>query len=196
MRKTNFNEMALPPALRSGPRIKKWSGRYSPYNKHKDSFILKMLQDAVKREDGDGYITLDELLMASDWKNGARHRHLIILNTDESVKDQSHQAFKNQDIRPLNSSRLKGVGIATASAIMHFAFPNKYPIIDSRALKTLGLSSKSLNQKLDQYWEEYQRNCRAWAADFKISLRVLDRALWQYNLEEEDRLAILKHKRI
>jgi adenine-specific DNA glycosylase len=32
---------------------------------------------------------------------------------------------------------LRGVGIPTASALLHFAFPNDYPILDVRALASL-----------------------------------------------------------
>ena len=34
--------------------------------------------------------------------------------------------------------KLNGVGVPTGSALLHFAFPKDYPILDVRALESLG----------------------------------------------------------
>lgn len=179
--------MVLPPELRSKQGIETWAGRYSPYARHTDRFILDMLQNASQRKANRGYMTRDELLMVDEWKNSGRHRQYIIRNKKNVVFEKSRRAFANEDITSLTGPNgvggLRGVGLATASAIMHFVFPNKYPIIDANALSTLGIKSSEFYK----LWNAYQEICCIWSRKYRVKLRILDRALWQYGLELKDR---------
>ena len=192
MHENRSDGMTLPPDLSSTPGIEEYAGRYSPYYRHTDRFICEMLRDAYKRESQNGYMTRDELLMADEWKNGGRHRHRILQNEEGSVFEQSHKAFRNEDIKPLMD--LKGIGVATASAIMHFAFHKKYPIIDRYALETLGIGEPQ-SRNLERYWNDYQKSCCIWAEEYNVDLRTLDRALWQHRLEKSDRRSRCAQKR-
>jgi hypothetical protein len=65
-----------------------------------------------------------------------------------------------------------------------FAFPNDYPIIDERALESLGQEAPryySLN-----FWTEYLDACRAIAKDVGVPIRTLDKALWQFSKESSN----------
>lgn len=78
--------------------------------------------------------------------------------------------------------RLKGVGVPVASAILTMVYPDKYTIIDFRALEALGIQRGDGEETVDFYLE-YLRTCRSLAQECKIDLRTLDRALWQWSKE-------------
>ena len=180
MRKKELNEMTLPPELRSKQGIEKWAERYLEKYREADRAIQEMVHSALERgTDGHaiGHLTKNELLEFGRWKSsGRRNDHHVMSNRETDVIERSHRAFVDENHEPLE--RLKGVALRTALAIMHFAFPRKYPIIDVRALCTLGIKASNISPKL---WYAYQKNCRAWAKEYGVSLRTLDRALWQYD---------------
>ena len=181
-------EMDLPPELKSGLEIRKWARQYSPFERHKDRFIRDMLNDAFVRETNGsliGHLTKSELLMVGEWKS-SRQRAYMIGNEEDTVVAKSHAAFVEEDIKLLTD--LGGVGLPTASGIMHFIFPKDYPIMDVHVLSTLGITveSSDISGYSDgkKYWKVYKKKCCDWASKYKVDLRTLDRALWQYDLDE------------
>jgi hypothetical protein len=78
--------------------------------------------------------------------------------------------------------KLKGVGIPVASAILTMVYPEKYTIIDFRALEALGIKRGADEETVD-YYLEYLQTCRSIAGEHRIDLRTLDRALWQWSKE-------------
>ena len=68
-----------------------------------------------------------------------------------------------------------------ASTILHFVFPECYPIIDIRAMSTLGGPDPSRFNRDFEKWKEYYELCRNTAKEYGVSLRDLDRALWTYD---------------
>jgi hypothetical protein len=83
--------------------------------------------------------------------------------------------------------RLHGVGVPIASAILTTMFPEKYTIIDFRALESLGVV-KAPSDSVD-YYLNYLAKCRELARGHNVSLRTLDRALWQWSKENGARKA-------
>jgi hypothetical protein len=78
-------------------------------------------------------------------------------------------------------TELKGVGVPVASSLLHFAFPRRYPILDVRALESLGRKSRSVYPV--GFWVDYVEACQRIARDNAISIRTLDKALWQHSRE-------------
>ena len=76
---------------------------------------------------------------------------------------------------------LASVGLPTASVLLHFALPEALPILDVRALESLGVTGRS--SYTPAFWAGYVTACHELAAANGISLRTLDRALWQYSKE-------------
>jgi hypothetical protein len=60
-------------------------------------------------------------------------------------------------------------------------FPDRYPILDVRALESLGVKPRS--QYPLNFWLEYLDACRELAQLAGVSLRTLDKALWQHSKE-------------
>jgi hypothetical protein len=73
------------------------------------------------------------------------------------------------------------VGAPTASTLLYVAFPDDYPILDVRALESLGVKSRSTYPV--SFWLAYLEACRTLARENGVSLRTLDRALWEHSKE-------------
>ena len=192
--------MTLPSELSDTPGITRWAGRYPKKYLEDDARIQEIVRTALKRGTNGcqvGHLRGNELLEITRWKHsGCRNDSDVRWNTETAVKEKSHLAFVAEDYRCLSGQPpkgLKGVGVPTASAIMHFAFPDKYPIIDENALLCLGVLSLESNKRLNyshKLWCRYQEKCLGWREKYEIdSLRTLDRALWMYgdHLKEQKR---------
>lgn len=81
-------------------------------------------------------------------------------------------------------TRLHGVGYPTASVLLHFVSPDLYPIIDYRALWSLGEEAPPRSYSFD-FWWWYVDCCRSLAGEAGVTMRTLDRALWQYSKENQ-----------
>ena len=76
---------------------------------------------------------------------------------------------------------LDGVGVPTASTLLYFVFPDRYPILDVRALESLGVRPRSVYPVA--FWLEYLTACRELSERYGVDLRTLDKALWQHSKE-------------
>ena len=81
---------------------------------------------------------------------------------------------------------LSGVEWPTASVLLHLAHKEHYPILDFRALWSLGFD-KPPAYTFD-FWKKYVQTCRRLAKQQGVDMRTLDRALWQYSKENQVRL--------
>jgi hypothetical protein len=99
------------------------------------------------------------------------------------VEETTRLVFERADefIRVGALCSLEGVGVPTASALLFFAFPDDYPILDRRALESLGVRARP--QYSRAFWLEYLAACRKLARKHGVHIRVLDKALWQYSKE-------------
>lgn len=78
---------------------------------------------------------------------------------------------------------LVGVGMPVASTLLHWFHKDPFPILDFRALWSLGIempSSYSL-----EFWEGYVTVSRGIAADWNVDMRTLDKGLWQFSAEHQ-----------
>jgi hypothetical protein len=130
-----------------------------------------------------GYYTKPELVLICEWKT-ARSRSRVAKNTAGFVEGITRVAFATEDEseRMAALCALQGVKPPTASVLLHFAFPDRYPIIDWRALDSLGQPRQPTYTI--EYWLAYVDACRKLAAQAGVTMRVLDKALWQYSREQ------------
>jgi len=121
-------------------------------------------------------------VLLCEWKT-ARSRSRVARNTDAFVEAITRAAFATEDEseRMAALCALRGVEAPTASVLLHFAEPDRYPIIDWRALESLGERERATYPI--PYWLAYVAACRALAAEAGVTMRVLDKALWQHSRE-------------
>ena len=136
-----------------------------------------------------GCLALEDLCAVCNWKAPRAAGHAR-KNTDAEVREISRLALSSAEerVRIEVLQVLHGVNYPTASVIMHFFHPDPYPIIDYRALWTLGFDQPA--QYTFDFWWRYVEACRALflRADREVSrftMRKLDRALWQYSKENQ-----------
>jgi hypothetical protein len=79
-----------------------------------------------------------------------------------------------------------GVDWATASVLLHLAYPERYPILDKRALQALGVPERSAYSQ--RFWQAYVNESVRLAERAGVDGRTFDQALWQWSKEEGVRL--------
>jgi hypothetical protein len=130
-----------------------------------------------------GRYTREELILICTWKT-ERSKGLVASNSETAVELATARAFRSKDEgkRMDALTGLAGVGVPTASALLFFAFPNDYPILDVRALESLGHKTSRTVYPTD-FWVEYLLACRRIADEAGVPIRTLDKALWQASKE-------------
>ena len=138
---------------------------------------IKEIADKVKER---GYLTKSDLIEVSRWTSQERNVGRVKKNSDNFVEEITRAALCLDTPEPdrINGLRcLRGVGLATASAILHWFHQDPYPIWDRRALETIQFE----NTPNFRNWETYVSFCRDVAEQKGVDIRTLDRALWQYS---------------
>ncbi len=129
-----------------------------------------------------GHYTRAEFIEVCGWKT-VRSRPKVAANSEPVVVDATGRALSAVDEATRISAllELEGVGVPTASTLLYFVFPDDYPILDVRALESLGARPRSTYPV--GFWLEYLSACRTLAHRAGVSIRTLDKALWQHSKE-------------
>ena len=127
-----------------------------------------------------GFFDRDDFLQVCRWKT-PRSQHLCLRNDEAFVREVTRIALatENERLRIETLNLLDGVDWPTASVLLHFAHTERYPILDVRALESLSITPP--DQYTFKFWYEYVMICRYLADEAKVSMRTLDRALWQHS---------------
>jgi hypothetical protein len=136
-----------------------------------------------------GRYTRAEFLAVCAWKS-PRSRPRVAANSPRAIGAATAVALRSpsEEARMIALLGLDGVGVPTASTLLYFAFPGDYPILDVRALESLGVRGRSTYPVA--FWLGYLDACRELALRHGVSLRTLDKALWQFS--KESGAAVLK----
>lgn len=131
-----------------------------------------------------GFLTRRQLYDICHWKS-KRRPDLALKNNQSFVKEVTSFAFgsKSEAARIGALTLLEGVSFPTASAVLHFCLNERYPILDFRALWSLGVDKPA--QYTTAFWEDYVACCRQVARKHGLTIRELDKALWQFSKENQ-----------
>ncbi|MCP5519725.1 MAG: hypothetical protein H7A45_21000 [Verrucomicrobiales bacterium] len=156
--------------------IDHWAGRYDD-----DDRPLSRISEAVKAR---RFLTKEEFLVICRWKS-PRTRPRCDANPAPFVREVTRCALRaaSERLRIEVLTLLDGVGWPTASVILHFFHREPYPILDFRALWSLGAEAEAPYRFA--FWSGYTEHCRKLAEQAGVSMRTLDRALWQYSRENQ-----------
>jgi hypothetical protein len=129
-----------------------------------------------------GHYTRAEFIEVCGWKT-VRSRRRVAANSEAAVVKATARALSAVDEEARMSALLElaGVGVPTASTLLYFVFPDDYPILDVRALESLGVAGRSVYTV--GFWLAYLSTCRTLARRAGVSIRTLDKALWQFSKE-------------
>jgi len=132
-----------------------------------------------------GYYTKNEFQKTCNWKTH-RSEPLVEKNPEGFIHAATQTALSTPDerLRIEVLTLLDGVGWPTASVLLHFGHSVPYPILDFRALWSLEIDKPPIDYDFN-FWWEYTQFCRHLASEAGVTMRNLDRALWQYSKENQ-----------
>jgi hypothetical protein len=162
-------------------QVRVWADRYSAPREEED--IEKRITPSARER---GYLQRDEFLELCRWKT-PRSQPRCETNSDEFVREVTRTAFgtRNDELKIRVLLLLTGVSWPTASVILHFCDAERYPILDVRALWSVGF--RTMPAYTYALWREYTSFIRAIGDRTRLSMRTIDRALWQYSKERQRR---------
>lgn len=163
----------------SKKKILKLAARYS--YKVKDKPLEKEIKDWLKSHK---YLDRKRFIKLCSWKS-SRQRKNYEKNDDLTIREVTRYSFsaKSERARIKLLMTLDGVSYPVASTILHFAFPNKYPIMDFRVLWSLDWKRpKTYNF---DFWKKYCEKIKKLAKRLKLPIRTIDKALWTYSKENQ-----------
>jgi hypothetical protein len=159
-----------------------WSGKYDYRDRREEQRLKRWLA----KQSGRKFLDKKRFLDIAMWKTPRAKDHYEA-NTADFVRCVTDHAFQVCDHRlSLHIlMALDGVGVPVASTLLHFAFPETYPIVDVRAVTTLseaGLwSGNEAGEFTLQDWLQYVRLMQGISKRLGVDLRTLDKALWAFN---------------
>ena len=138
---------------------------------------------AAGRRIASGNYSRDNLIIIVKWKS-PRPAALIELNTENDIAVALKFASALTTPEAMAAAvltALHGVGIPMASAILTAINPQRYTVLDYRALESLGIKNWPDSFA---FYVAYLEACRELATTHGKPLRTLDRALWQWSKEQ------------
>lgn len=141
---------------------------------------------------GIGCLTRPQAERLIDWKfqtdprRRKRTHNLFATESDDRIHEMTKRAFAGTGDYDalLACTSLKGVGPATGSVFLMAQSPEKYTVIDVRALKSMRGLGRLPDGPADarvEDWGPYLAECRKIAEETGFSLRVVDRAMYMAN---------------
>jgi hypothetical protein len=144
----------------------------------------RIVDELAPRIRARGYLSRPEFLELCHWKS-PRPRQRYASNTAAEIREATHVALASPDERAkiYILRTLAGVSWPTASVILHFCDRRPYPILDYRALWSVGCRRPPVYTF--DFWWAYTEFVRALARTTRHDMRTLDRALWQFSKEHQ-----------
>jgi hypothetical protein len=162
--------------------ILNYSSSYDINYSEKEAKIENVLKRKIR---GQQFLTREDYLAIGMWKSPRPKKHYEN-NTDDFIREVSSISFNTLDekLRIEILTLLNGCKYPLASAILHFKYPNKYPIIDYRVLWSFKGINRPISYNFDR-WSEYVEDIRRIASRYKVDIRTIDKALWKYSEENQ-----------
>lgn len=159
--------------------VAKWAARFA--DDGSDDPIVDEIRPLVLTH---GHLKRPEFLKICAWKS-VRTKPSCRRNSAHRVETLTHAALATSDeALKINLLRLlDGVEWPTASTILHFCDARPYPILDYRAIWSLGVTSPPSYTM--EFWLAYLAFTRELALRLDLSIRTVDKALWQYSKEKQ-----------
>lgn len=155
-------------------QVSRWAERYSY---PEDDSLRDVVRPVVLAR---RFLRKAEFLRICEWKT-PRTKSRCAGNDEFTIQTVTRAALATGDesLKMDLLRTLAGVSWPTASTLLHFCDRRPYPILDYRALWSLGYR-RPPHYTMD-FWLEYLAFTRRLAKRLRVDIRTLDRALWQYS---------------
>jgi hypothetical protein len=160
--------------------ILSWAKRYDTMAGSVDKEVEERMKKKLAAQ---RFLSKCDLVEIGLWKSH-RPKKRYESNEDAVVRELTKFSFEATTERARIGALcvLSGVSFAVASVILHFAFPERYPILDFHALESLGQSQP--NSYTFEFWLDYCDQVKGIAEKLSLPLRTVDKALWQFSKEK------------
>lgn len=150
--------------------------------------VIDELESVERR----GFFTKEEFVKMGMWKS-PRPKNWYLENTEEMIIETSKKVFltKFEKRRIELLTRLRGVRVPTASAILMLTNPRDYGVIDIRVWEVLYLyDSVKVNPTGTNFsfenWYNYLMKLRFFAKKHGVSARDIERTIFEHDYQIHD----------
>ncbi len=162
--------------------ISTWHPRYDEIANDETEYknLVTLTSTEIRQK---GTISRETFIRILNWKS-PRVNGIVRLN-EFSIYEKgisaAYSAEENEKLRIL--VRLHGIGIPVGSTILHFIYPNSFPIIDVRTSETLYYAGRIKSELTDlSHYPSFRSEILKIAKENpSFSLREIDRALFAYH---------------
>lgn len=162
--------------------ITEYAQRYDKrYKGTPDELIENELKDWFEER---RYLDKENFVKLGIWKT-PRQKKNYKSNSEGLIKEITKFSLltKNKEARIESLTALNGVLYPVASVILHFAFPDRYPIMDFRAIWSLGWQQPKYYTF--EFWQKYCKEIKTISNELGLPIRTVDKALWEYSKENQ-----------
>lgn len=163
--------------------IRDWASGYDDPNIGGDeadyNLILAKVSDEISNI---GTLSGETFTQVMDWK-ASRAKGKVNWDDFASYQRIIKYATKAPDeIKLAILCSLDGVGVPVASTILHFVYPDRFPIVDYRVTEVLYDAGKLTSQSITQSsYKVYMKVIMDICGEIACDIRTLDRALFAYH---------------
>ena len=164
--------------------VQHWSSLYAYDKPDLENEIINVIGPDAKKH---GWLSKEQFLKVCKWKT-ERSKSRCEKNDERLIRDITSIALNhpNEKLRIETLTLLDGVLWPTASVFLHFFHADQYPILDFRALWSLGIEKPPAQYDFE-FWWEYVLCCRNLSKESGLDMRTIDKALWAYSNENQKR---------
>lgn len=162
--------------------ILKYADKYDDRYKGKaDEIIENEMKEWLKFN---RYLDKEKFVKIGLWKS-RRQKKRYESNDDLMIREVTSFCLstKSDQARIKCLLSLNGVDYPVASVILHFAYPDKYPIIDFRVLWTMGWEKPKYYTY--EFWNDYCEKIREISQKVGLDIRTIDKAFWAFSKENQ-----------
>ena len=162
--------------------IQIWAPQYDQIGVGDDYIRYDDLLKEVLRDLSQGFITEATFMGILNWK-APRVKGKIRLNDFKYYNDAIKRAIKVPDSEKLKIlCNLQGIDVPVASTILHFIYPEKFPIMDIRVTEALcEFGYLNVKARSPKNYIKYRQIIFTIVQESGCSMRELDRALFTYH---------------
>lgn len=154
--------------------VARWSGAYPLNQDERD--LLDVTRPAVAAR---GYFRREDLIAVGRWKS-PRSVTRLQANPDDDIEDITRVALAAPDrLKHRLLHPLRGVHTPVASALLTVWAPDRFTVVDFRAIETLRACGELTGP--EPLYPAYVELCRTISERVGTDLRTLDRALWTWS---------------
>jgi hypothetical protein len=163
-------------------KIREYDQKYDKRYKGTNDEVVE--KEMKKWLENNRYLDRERFIKIGLWKS-KRPKKKYESNDDLTVREITRFSFttKSEEARIKSLLALNGVSYPVASVILHFAFPNRYPILDFRVIWSLGREQPKYYTF--DFWKKYCDEIKVISRKVGGNIRAVDKALWEYSKENQ-----------